>query len=226
MCAVGGIIRRSLARQCPGNGGSWDSFLETLAHCYPVESDVGEVSLQEYMTSFRPRRHAATYGEISLEGMRSLLKAASVGEDDVFCDLGSGRGRAVLQAHLTTKARRVLGVELSAERHTRARAALDRMRSNGLGDPTREVEFCHGDMLEQDLRGVSVVYCASLAFRAEVVETLFRKLRLFTMKPMSSALGSELQHLEPRGSLPVACSWSSEVEVFSYVLNTPILVAK
>jgi SAM-dependent methyltransferase len=59
--------------------------------------------------------------------LRRALKRLDVTEDDVFADLGSGLGRAVVVA-ATLPFRRVIGVELSPEMTERARANVERAR--------------------------------------------------------------------------------------------------
>lgn len=51
-----------------------------------------------------------------------------VGPSDVFADLGSGKGRVVIQAARRYRCRRVIGVELSPDLHRVASANCDRQR--------------------------------------------------------------------------------------------------
>ena len=67
---------------------------------------------------------ALTYGELTYEGCTRLGEILAMGPDDVFYDLGSGLGRATIQAHLQWGVKRAVGVELSAERSAPANAPL------------------------------------------------------------------------------------------------------
>merc|ERR1719191_1491924 len=69
----------------------------------------------------------ATYGEFHAEGVSALLDALNVTGDDVFCDLGSGTGKVVMQAFLERRTREAIGVELSEARHENAIHARDRL---------------------------------------------------------------------------------------------------
>ena len=59
----------------------------------------------------------ANYGEVLLSSWATILDACQVGPDDVFVDLGSGRGTLVFFAMLRGKGlKKSVGVELSRER--------------------------------------------------------------------------------------------------------------
>jgi hypothetical protein len=82
--------------------------------------------------------YASTYGEITPAGFRALARRVGLGAQDVFVDLGSGVGRAVVQAALENGVRRSAGVELAASRHERAaRCAPPRPRPGPAPAPPR-----------------------------------------------------------------------------------------
>jgi SAM-dependent methyltransferase len=58
--------------------------------------------------------------------LRLLLRKRDVGRDDVFADIGAGMGRVVYQAARRYRFKRVIGVELSPDLASRARANLER----------------------------------------------------------------------------------------------------
>ena len=60
---------------------------------------------------------AATYGEVTPLGFRSLASRISLTSEDAFVDLGSGLGRVVVQAADEFGVRHSIGVELAASRH-------------------------------------------------------------------------------------------------------------
>lgn len=90
----------------------------------------------EAETSVKVR--AETYGEITALGARQLARGLGLDQVGnrvgpvVFCDLGSGVGKLVVQIFLEQPAvRRVVGVELSAVRCARARAAWSALLRSG-----------------------------------------------------------------------------------------------
>jgi hypothetical protein len=87
--------------------------------------------------------------------LRRMLRPREVGEDDVFIDFGSGKGRAVLRA-AQYPFRRVVGVELSEELTEVARHNLERNRHHLR---VQDVELVTADVLEYEIPDdLTVVY--------------------------------------------------------------------
>ena len=61
-----------------------------------------------------------TYGEITPAGFRTLAQRLRLSARDVFADLGSGHGKAVVQAVAEMGVRAGVGVEIAPPRHERA----------------------------------------------------------------------------------------------------------
>lgn len=76
--------------------------------------------------------------------LRRALAPSEVGRRDVFADLGCGKGRIVLQAAIAYPLARVIGVELSGELASTARANVERNRSRWRA---AQVEIVQGDVL-------------------------------------------------------------------------------
>jgi SAM-dependent methyltransferase len=114
--------------------------------------------------------------------LRRILRPGDVGEDDVFLDLGSGKGRVVMQA-AQYGFRRVIGVELSPELNLIAQANVNARRS-----PLRcdDIQFVTGDVTEYAIPDdVTVIYLfnpvrgdAFAALVQRIVESLDRQPRL------------------------------------------------
>ncbi|CAE8712361.1 unnamed protein product, partial [Polarella glacialis] len=90
----------------------------------------------------------------------------SLGREDVFCDLGSGRGQLVLAAALASSAARAMGVELVAARHGAAEAA----KGCAPQDVQDRVQFQCADALKLDLSEVTKVFLNNTTFNAELSE--------------------------------------------------------
>jgi hypothetical protein len=92
----------------------------------------------------------------------------TLNDDDTFVDLGSGAGKAVLQAHLMTPASRVVGVELSELHHRNAVSALEQMVADGAQDDSRKIDFINGDIRKySDWSDGTVVFFNNLCFDAD-----------------------------------------------------------
>lgn len=135
------------------------------------------------------------YAPAGLVTLRRLLPPGDVGPDDVFVDIGSGKGRVVLQAALRHPFRTVYGVELSERLHEVAVRNLasvrDRLRC-------QDVRLVHGNALEFDVPDdTSVVFLYNPfdgATFAQVVERILasvdrapRRLRILYGNPREEA---------------------------------------
>ncbi|CAE7612431.1 unnamed protein product [Symbiodinium pilosum] len=98
------------------------------------------------------------FGEILTP--EEVFRLLDLGKDDVFYDLGSGRGQVVLAAALSSMPKRCVGVELMAPRHQVALAA----RACAPEDVQRTCEFRCEDALECQLEDASKVYVCNAAF--------------------------------------------------------------
>ena len=136
---------------------------------------------------------AATYGEVSAQGVETLIDALRLDDTSTFYDLGSGRGAAVLQVALQTRAcvRQAVGIELSRERHAIAVQALRRVAVSApriLG----RADFICADLATSDwYRDATEVFCTNLLFGKELDRRLSEQLsrcetlrRVVTLRPV------------------------------------------
>lgn len=121
---------------------------------------------------------SATYGEITPRGFSTLAARMALAREDVYCDLGSGLGRTVMQAAREHGCRKSVGVELSSTRHNAALRLLDHERPAAFAD---RCELVQGDIADPTLwppttdaplAGVTCVYVASLLFNDELMRRL------------------------------------------------------
>jgi hypothetical protein len=84
------------------------------------------------------------YIAVNWRQLRRVLPPASVTDKDVFIDLGSGMGRAVLEAAADYPFARVIGVELSEELHDIAR--------RNLATTSRRLRCTDVELINADLR--------------------------------------------------------------------------
>jgi predicted RNA methylase len=127
-----------------------------------------EVDLQNYGLAGEGRVRYEPSGWLDL---RRILRPDDVGPDDVFADLGSGKGRVVLQA-ARYPFRRVIGVELSEDLTAIARRNLATIR----GRQCEEIELVTADVLEFEIPDdLTVVYLYN-PFRGELFGQVLAKL--------------------------------------------------
>jgi len=127
--------------------------------------------------------------------LRRILAPDEVTPDDVFLDVGAGKGRIVLSAALGYRFHRVAGIELSPELAEVARRNLDRIRS-----PLRavQVSIVQGDATVIPLADDVTVIYAYDPFEGELFAELLthifaslerrpRRLRLIYRRPLLEA---------------------------------------
>jgi tRNA G46 methylase TrmB len=145
------------------------------------------------------KRSPATYGEVTVAGARQLFHHMglidgtpvvyeSSNNGIVFLDMGSGRGKLVMQAYMElphiTKA---MGVELAPNRHRTAVEAWEAIRLTAMNlragqkeedmvIPDAEIEFLLQDFLESDLSQVTHIYISSLCFPDNLMYHIANKL--------------------------------------------------
>jgi SAM-dependent methyltransferase len=104
--------------------------------------------------------------------LRRALRGRDVGPDDVFLDLGSGKGRVVLAA-ARYPFKRVIGVELSEQLNDVARRNLKAMQPKLR---CRAVEIVSADVVDYEIPDdVTLVYLYN-PFRGAVFDAAMRKL--------------------------------------------------
>ncbi|KFE71770.1 SAM-dependent methyltransferase [Hyalangium minutum] len=124
---------------------------------------------------------STTYGEILPESFVELMAAASPTEGDVFIDLGSGTGKATFMAALSFPLSKSMGVELLPGLGDLARERLavydSEFRPHLPEQHQRQrIEFIDGDLTEQDLSGVDIVFAHATCFPPELIAQLGKKL--------------------------------------------------
>jgi Histone methylation protein DOT1 len=147
----------------------------------------------------------ATYGEVTSAGARQLFNHMGMATTNapptnnngstctnhdsiVFVDLGSGRGKLVIQAYMElSRITKATGIELAPSRHQAAVEAWEELQSTARKlrasqneghslVPEAEIEFLLEDLLESDLSQVTHIYLSSLCFPDKLMYHVAKKL--------------------------------------------------
>jgi predicted RNA methylase len=119
------------------------------------------------------------YGETLVKSVDVLLEKYIRPDDKVFYDLGSGKGNVVIQAALSGKFKKTIGIELVQERHAMSVEALK--RGQPFIPPETEVRFINGDFLSTDFSDGDIIYITATAFSKKLIKNL--QMRLNNLKP-------------------------------------------
>jgi hypothetical protein len=168
-------------------------------------------------------RSSPMYGEIMPTAGLQLIDFLQLGRNDSFYDLGSGAGKLVLLAALTSEAKCV-GIELVEPRWRLGVDALTQARELGVVR-ARVAEFRHEDFMSSDLTDATIIYTCSTAFPPAFMKKLAHRVALGNAG-LTFVTVQDLDPtpwFEPRGVLSLDMSWRRRAKVYVYELTNPRL---
>lgn len=158
------------------------------------------------------KKPASVYGKTigyqttSYSSLHKILNYLKLNADDVFIDLGCGKGRVIF---LTAKERlkKVIGIELNPEHARAAKANLVNFIKRSLGNTA--IEIVQGDVADFDLKEGTVFYMYNpfdLAIMIKILDKIKqslvvnpRKIRIVYTNPIYSDFLNTVDWLEPEG---------------------------
>ncbi len=139
-----------------------------------------------------------TYGEIIFDEFQALLKDLHPQDGEVFYDLGSGTGKAVIAAALLFPFKKVVGVELLDELCFASVHVLERLKAEGASHSFElpEIQFYQKDFLKFDFSDADVVFAHATCFhdgQLRLLQPQLEKLKkgsrlLVVSKPIGSPI--------------------------------------
>jgi precorrin-6B methylase 2 len=122
---------------------------------------------------------AHTYGEVTPGAFRDIVSRVHPKQGEVFYDLGSGTGKAVILASLLFDFSKCVGVEILKGLHQTAEsiaARYERELKEHLPAPAHStVELLNKDFLTCDLQEADIIFTHSTCFYDELWSQLQRK---------------------------------------------------
>ena len=164
-------------------------------------------------------RSSSMYGEIMPAATEALLAHLNLGPKDVLYDLGSGLGKFIIQAAMSHRLAKCVGIELAASRARIAREILRDVRSAGLLK-TQNVTLEEGDFMQADLTDATVIYTCSTAFPATLLDRMVFRLSSLK-KGLILASVRDLDdnpYFEQVDELRLDMSWKRRSRVYIYRL--------
>ena len=120
--------------------------------------------------------NAYIYGEPSPAATDAILRSLAIQDRDVIYDLGCGRGFFLMQALLTTPARKAVGSELATSRVAIGQVARKKLLEQGLLAPGKELELHDEDLAVTNLDDATIVYMDSVFYSDELLNTVARRM--------------------------------------------------
>lgn len=118
-----------------------------------------------------------TYGEVSPEAVQLIVEKSEAKPGEVFCDLGSGTGKAVVLAAAMHPFAKAYGIDLLCELTEAANRVADTYHATvrpALGEAwsAQEVAFLTGDIFATDWRDSDIVFSHCTCFDDELMQQL------------------------------------------------------
>jgi hypothetical protein len=140
-----------------------------------------------YVISINERKHtnlqdvAFTYGEVRFYSFVKILELASPNPDDIFYDLGSGAGKAVMIAGLAFDFKAVIGVEKLPELYNLSVNFVESLLKlpkfkRLLPDKRLAIEFIQNDFRRVDITPATIIFINATCFRGALWDDLAQKL--------------------------------------------------
>lgn len=152
-----------------------------------------------------------TNGEILYPSVEKLMTLMALTNHDIFLDLGSGKGKIVLQVFLNSSVQAVYGIELRSDLHQQAILAANKLREHPHPDMTRSMTFLQGNFLTMPLPPATIILINSTCFSQAMLYTLgkiinqMKSVRMvFTSRPINT-----LERLCFKKAVYMECSWDT-----------------
>jgi len=120
--------------------------------------------------------NAYVYGEPTPVTTDLMLRSMKVTDQDVIYDLGCGRGYFLMQALLTTPARKAVGAELAASRINIGKSAARKMAEQGLLPKGKVLELHEEDLVKTNVDDATIVFMDSVFFSDELLTSVAKRM--------------------------------------------------
>jgi len=237
------------------NAGEWslalvspilkETYSAKAGYEIPEEEEVAIVNASNdqrwWFQRILSNQNSAVYGELTTEGVHSLIEILDLSAEDVFWDLGCGVGKAVVQVALETNVRASMGVELSTSRIKHGLASLEALQNSSRKWQKDEqdridtiagnrLSLVCGDISKTSFKNGTHVYAGSLLFP----DSLMVDIAVSLMDPQSKAktfstlrkFPEEVEEKYKRRlklwkTVDISVSWTELTEMYVYKIRLP-----
>ncbi|MFH1462006.1 MAG: hypothetical protein ABIF12_03610 [bacterium] len=190
----------------------------TKEYLQTIYSDISGYNISEQDRETVNKNGSAVYGEIKYESLKTILDDLKPNKNDVFYDLGSGVGKATVQASLDYKFNRCFGIELSKERHEQAEKICKLLKKDKKISRYHNVIFKNQDIAKTNFKNASIIYICSTCYPESLINILMKKFK--DLKPGTRILTLKSLHLTKNLELVktynLAVSWSKSSPIYLY----------
>mgnify|MGYP006427492525 CR=1 FL=1 len=189
-----------------------------ITHLYENKTGIlksyKDIDIPTHETNF-----SSGYGEIKFDAIFEIIKNINFEEDDVFLDLGCGIGRFCLEIFLTTKIKKVIGVELERNRFNIAQETKNKLQKylSKKNKSTRELLFYNENINNFDINQANVIYLCSLCFPQKLIQIITNKLEEHPrLKAVISFNKLNTPSLKLKNKITIPTTWSNNETIYFY----------
>ncbi len=144
---------------------------------------------------------AHTYGEVTYDGFKAMLALADPKADEVFYDLGSGTGKAVILASLFVPFKKLIGIEVIKDLYDASNSILlqyEKLISENPAILTYRpmISYIHSDFNDADFSDADIIYMNSTCFDYELAHLPFIR-KMETLKVGTRVITNSIPLISP-----------------------------
>lgn len=159
-----------------------------------------------------------TYGEVDFISFIALLSQVRLSCDTVFCDLGSGVGKAVIACILVYDIKQAIGIECLKQVHDGAIQAHQNLKSYSV-EKAKKVFFRHSNFLNNIPCDSTVIFINAAAYFGELWQQIVNLMEnLPKLETVITTKRIKSQHFHLDKHTTVTMSWGL-VNVWVYQVN-------
>jgi hypothetical protein len=194
----------------------------TLPEVKSIYESIGADKSTTYSISKRDTLVDTTYGEITYEGISAMIGEVKLADSDVFYDLGSGNGKAVMQIFTNARVKEAHGIEFHPDRFKTSQHALKKLYKikPELLDENRIICYRLENIKDMSyLDTATVIYMCSTCYPSELLDIVYDKIKgsknircVVTHKECQKF--KEVLPRERKAVFP--CTWDSKISWYIY----------
>ena len=160
--------------------------------------------------------YSPVYGELTKKGVHQIFRNCNM-DNKILYDMGSGIGNVIINAwNVSSKWKKVIGIELSEDRHNDALLRKKRLQKN----KKERTHFYCNDIFNYNYCDADYIYISNLCFPDKINRKIGEKLDK-ELKPGTIIFASKEIYLSipfERKTFNVEQSWSEKSSIVQYFI--------
>lgn len=146
---------------------------ELILEKYGIDLNIKYISTENIEDNKLFSVYSPNYGELTSQGLKSMLENINT-NNKIFYDLGSGNGCLALRTLISYNFSKVIGIELSKQRHNYAINLKNQLSCIKFKN---NIYFLNGDLFTFNISNADVIYISNLCFSNKINRQLGLKIQ-------------------------------------------------